>query len=149
MSSKNTAASDEALAMSAAGLPFAQLSLAQQQLAAHLGERLPSLDALTQMTVRVEYIQPGEFQWVQPGMSEFQGPDRPWPANFFEIPIVRDRTREAVLETARRIDPTVDPAQISPTELWLAVIFRRVDPQTGKLMEWGQSGTARGSRTNW
>jgi hypothetical protein len=136
--------------MSEAGLPFAKLSLAQQQqLAAHLGERLPSLDALSQMTIRVVYLQPGEFQWVQPGLSEFRGPQRAWPANFFGLPTVRNRTREAALQAARRIDPNVDPAQIRPTEQWLAVMYRRVDPQTGDLMEWGFAGTARGGRVNW
>jgi hypothetical protein len=101
------------------------------------------------MTIRVVYLQPGEYEWLQPETTQFRGPDRAWPANFFKIPTVRDRTREAVLQAARRIDPNVDPAQIRPTELWLAVMYRRVDPQAGNRMEWGYGGTARGGRVNW
>lgn len=136
--------------MSEAGLPFGQLSLGQQQqLMTHLGNRLPSLDALSELTIRVVYLQPGEFQWVQPGMSDWQGPERAWPANFFSLPTARERTREAVLQAARRIDPQADPAQIRPTELWLAVSYRRVDAKTGQLSEWGFAGTDRGGRVNW
>ena len=36
----------------------------------------------------------------------------------------------------------MDPAQIRPTELWLAVILRMVDPRTGQVSEWGFSGKA-------
>jgi hypothetical protein len=137
--------------MDAAGLPFTALSRTQQQgLMTHLGERIPSLDVLTQLSIRVVYLQPGEFQWVQPGMSEFLGPHGRWPANFFNLPTVRDRTPQGVLLAARRIDPNADPAQIRPTELWLAVMFRQADPQTGKLkMEWGMAGTHAGGRLNW
>jgi hypothetical protein len=138
-------------AMSAAGLPFRQLALAQQPeflsyLTRVAGERLPSLEAVSQMTIRVEYLQPGEFQWVQPGMSDYLGDNRPWPVNYFQLPTARGRTRDAVLQAARRVDPNVDPAQIRPTELWLAVIFRSVDPQTGKVREWGFSGKAENGR---
>ena len=56
-------------AMSAQGLAFSQLSLAQQQgLIAHLGKRLHSLEELAGATVRVEYTQPGGFA----GASEAQ-----------------------------------------------------------------------------
>jgi hypothetical protein len=136
--------------MSGAGLPFGQLTLAQQQhLVAHIGNRVPSLEALSQIAIRVVYLQPGEFQWVQPETSEFRGPNRAWPTNFFGIPTVRDRTREAVLQAARRIDPNADPSQIRPTELWMAVMYRRANPPTGELMEWGLAGTERGGRVNW
>jgi hypothetical protein len=134
-----------------AGLPFGQLTMGQQQqFVAHLGERIQSLEQASQMTIRVEYLQPGEFQWMQPGMSEF-GPGRSWPANMFRRPTVRGRTREEVLEAARRIDPMMDPAQIRPTEYWLAIIYGGVQPESGRRFELGRSGNAQGmgGYCNW
>src|SRR5262249_30421526 len=139
-------------AMGAAGLSFGQLTAAQQQqFVAHLGEqRASSMEELPQMTIRVEYLQPGEFQWVQPGMSHC---DRllPWPANYFKIPTARGRTRDSVLQAARRIDPSVDATQIHPTEFWLAIIYGGKDPRTGRRFEYGRSGTAQGAdgTFNW
>jgi hypothetical protein len=126
-----------------AGLPFTRLSLQQQQqLIAHLGTRLHSLEELPGAVVRVEYNQPGGFRWAIPQTSE---PGR----GFFGLSPVRERTREAALAAARRIDPKVDVAQIAPTQLELAVVYVVVDPQSGKAMELGTRSTAQGGRINW
>src|SRR5262249_16009747 len=104
-------------AQSAEGLPFAQMSLAQQQrfLSLALGpqaDRLKSgLEALAGAALRVDYTLPGGFQWVKPeppGTPRWQAP---LPAT------VRERTREAALTAAHRIDPQVADAQIVPPGL--------------------------------
>ena len=61
-------------AMSATGLLFTKMSLAQQQryLALGLtGNALHSLDELSGATLRVEYTQPGGYQWGEPGWSGY------------------------------------------------------------------------------
>src|SRR5947209_5131987 len=91
-------------AQTAAGLPFSQLSLAQQQqLIGHLGPRLQSLSELAGATVRVQYTQPGKFAWSPPEDSEHR---------LFRLSPGREQTREAALAAARRIDPQADAAQI-------------------------------------
>jgi hypothetical protein len=97
------------LAMGAEGLPFTRMTLAQQQrfLENGLAQPIESLEELAGAALRVEYTQPGEFQW-QPGQ------DYPW----WLLPVepgpqgrrallapIRARTREAALEAARRIEP--------------------------------------------
>jgi Putative zinc-finger len=126
-----------------AGLPFTRLSLQQQQqLIAHLGSHLHSLEELPGAVVRVEYNQPGGFRWAIPQAAD---PGR----GFFGLSPVRERTREAALVAARRIDPKVDVAQIAPTQLELAVVYVVVDPKSGKAMELGTRSTAQGGRVNW
>jgi hypothetical protein len=121
-------------AQSAEGLPFAQMSLAQQQgflalaLSPH-GDRLKSgLENLAGAALRVDYRLPGGFQWVKPA-----APDTPvWQA-LLPSP-VWERTREAALVAAHRLDPQVAEAQIVPTELSLTIFYtlggadRRVAP---------------------
>jgi hypothetical protein len=116
-------------AMSAAGLPFTKMSLAQQQRFIAFALRddpLQSLEELDGAVLRVEYTQPGGFQWGEPGWCGYYtrwviplGPgaqDRRAPR-----PPVRARTREAALEAVRRIDPQLREA------LFAAV--RRADPR--------------------
>jgi anti-sigma factor RsiW len=125
------------------GLPFSRLSLPQQQrLISHLGSRLHSLEELSGAIVRVEYNQPGGFRWAIPQASDTG-------RGFFGLSPVRERTREAALAAAHRIDPKVDAAQIAPTELELAVVYIVVNPQSGKAMELGTRSTAQGGKINW
>ena len=113
-------------ALSDTGLAFNQMSLAQQQqFIARLGAELQSVEQLTNASVRVEYTQPGWFRW--------EGPQEPAPSP------VRERTREAALSAARRIDPKIDAAQIVPTELAVTVLYTWGGPKTGG----GSLGTRR------
>jgi hypothetical protein len=54
--------------------------------------------------MHVDYTLPGWFRWSPPGRAW-----RPSP--------VRERTQEAALAAARRIDPQVQEAHITPTRL--------------------------------
>jgi RNA polymerase sigma-70 factor (ECF subfamily) len=96
------------MALGAAGLPFAKMSLAQQQkfLSYLLQPETPQLPAqamLSECVLRMAYMRPGGFQWMQPG--------RPW---YLPSP-VQERTRDAALRAARRIDPQASQEQIAPT----------------------------------
>jgi hypothetical protein len=144
-------------AMSDAGLPFAAMPLREQQqfianavLDHSLSGPFQSLEELAGATLRVEYTQPGEYQWGAPSLayswkrwaviveSGKQGRWAPRPA-------LRGRSREAVLESLRRLDPKIreaavnsdrfqrpqpDPepplpleAQVFPTELSLTFVY--------------------------
>jgi len=138
--------------MSAAGLPFLKMSLAQQQKFLEFalsGESLRSLDDLAGATLRVDYTQPGWYQWLQPGdftSRRWVVSLEPGPKGRRELmPPVRERTREAALQAARRVLPPVtaamvdahrrygpgmtaakrlpQPEQIAPTELDLVVVY--------------------------
>jgi hypothetical protein len=105
-------------ALSATGLAFNRMSLAQQQqFIARLGTELQSVEQLTNASLRVEYTQPGWFRW--------EGPQEPAPSP------VRERTRAAALSAARRINPQVDTARIGPTELAVTVLYTWGGPKTG------------------
>jgi hypothetical protein len=138
--------------MRVGGLPFDKMSLAQQQaFLAHAvkGEPLRSFDELAGATLRVDYTQPGAFQWQKPGGFT---PNRwvvrlePGPTGRrLLIPPIRERTPEEALAAARRAfppitptllaafhqsDPRLDadqilpqPGQIFPTELDLVVVY--------------------------
>jgi len=137
--------------MSAAGLPFARMSLAQQQgfitRALQFDSRpLQSLDELAGATLRVDYTQPGWYQWIKTG--DFSA--RRWvvpvePGRRVLIPPVRERTPEEALRAARRAFPPVteamleydrqsrpdvtaeqllpQPGEIAPTELDLVIVY--------------------------
>jgi hypothetical protein len=148
-------------AMSAAGLPFTRMTLAQQQgfLARAFPATVPgtgspdtvpgirSPEDLAGAALRVDYQQPGWFEWRPAGPSWLRWilPTGPGPS-FRRVfrPVVRERTREAavqalrgvdreVRETARsaavRVDPRLeagfpaDEAQIVPTGLELTTIY--------------------------
>jgi hypothetical protein len=100
--------------ISTSGLPFASMSLAQQQRFIGLcllpeGAPLRSLDELAGATLRVEYTQPGGFQWGEPSQNEFLRwvvPLEDGPTGRRALrPFVCGRTREAVLEGVRQVDP--------------------------------------------
>jgi len=136
-------------AMSPAGLPFIRMPLAQQQgfLSRAVYWDLRSLDDLADATLRVDYSQPGGFEWRVPGPYWL-----PWvvPLKFGRegrrvfVPTVRERTREDALQALRRVDPQIreavmrtaarhDPriaqsppseeAQIVPTRLNLTLLY--------------------------
>jgi hypothetical protein len=111
-------------AMSAEGLPFARMSLPLQQqfvsnafLSHPLFPPLQSLEELTGATLRVDYTQPGWFQWGNPDLvwhwSRWvvvvePGRDGHW----LPRPSVRERTREAVMQAVRHIDPKLREAAV-------------------------------------
>jgi hypothetical protein len=109
-------------AMTAAGLPFVKMPLAQQQRFLSLGldaqdEPLESLDELAGATLRVDYSLPGAFQWGDPrhpGAGVFTRwvvPLEPGLRGRRALrPPVRGRTREAVLDAVRQIDPSLRQA---------------------------------------
>jgi hypothetical protein len=140
-------------AMSPTGLRFTRMPLAQQQrfiqLAFHPdAEPLQSLEELSEATLRVDYTQPGWFQWGDPGMfyswTRWVVPIEPGRNGRRVVrPPVRERTREAALQAVLRLDPRVrqaaihtpiapssgaDPgvpieAQIFPSELSLTFVY--------------------------
>lgn len=142
------------------GLPFREMSLAQQQ--GFLARRwpaklvgtdtpnpatLPSLENLSDAVLRVDYRQPGWYEWRPPGayLLRWLVPVNPGPqVRLIPRPKVRERTREAALQALRRVDPQVraavlaaagrndprllaepvsDEAQIVPTDLNLTLIY--------------------------
>jgi hypothetical protein len=147
-------------AMSDTGLPFLKMTLAQQQgflatafpamqpgTGTPMAEGLPPLEQLGGAVLRVDYWQPGWYEWRPPGPALLR-----WvvPLDLTDEgrrvlrPRVRERTREAALQALRRVDPQirsaalkvagrVDPrieaappaeeAQIVPTDLDLATIY--------------------------
>jgi hypothetical protein len=131
------------------GLPFARMSLAQQQkFVAFALEAdntpLQSLDELAGATLRVKYTQPGWFEWRPPGNWWWRFVVALERGKRMPLPPVQERTREAALQALRRVDPQIraalvqalhrsDPradtasldeaAQIVPTGLNLAIIY--------------------------
>jgi hypothetical protein len=140
---------------SAKGLPFTRMSLAQQQqfIALAFGgqaDRLQSLEELTGAALRIDYSVPGMFEWrapESPGSRQAERPrpggpstrtnialrprGAPAPTGPVQISPARERTREAALEAARRIDPQADASQIVPTELAVTVIYTLSGPNGG------------------
>jgi RNA polymerase sigma-70 factor (ECF subfamily) len=145
-------------ATSATGLQFAKMPLTQQQqflsLALAPGPRLEeplhSLEELTGAALRMEYTQPGGFQWGDPGLAadwtRWVVPLEPGPQGRRLLrPPIRERTREAALQALRQLDPKIRDAavhvrggrspdgaaapvipleaQIFPTQLGLTIIY--------------------------
>jgi hypothetical protein len=115
---------------SATGLPFTRMSLVQQQQFVSLAlgtqaDRLPSLRALEHAAMRVDYVLPGGFEWKAPVK-----PDSPIWSTLVPSP-VRERSPEAALRAARRIDPQAEPSHIIPTELALTIMYPLGGPETG------------------
>jgi Putative zinc-finger len=125
------------LAQTGEGLAFTRMTLAQQQGFIALGltsdafrsnvdQPSPGLEALSNATLRIDYTLPGGFEWVKP-----QQPDAPsWQA-LLPSP-ARERTREAALIAAQRVDRQVDPGQIAPTELGLTLFYAMGSADTGR-----------------
>jgi hypothetical protein len=110
-------------AQSAVGLAFAQLSLTQQQaLLAFLftwdADRLqPQLPTLPQGALQIVYTVTGGYQWAKPPET-----DSPRWHQYLPSP-VREGSREAALQEARRIDPAATEAQIIPSDLRLTLLY--------------------------
>jgi hypothetical protein len=152
-----------------AGLPFARMSLSQQQqfLAFALefdGTPLQSLDELAGATLRVKYTQPGSFEWRPPGNWWWRYVIALERGKRVPLPQVRERTREAALQALRRVDPQIreailralrrsDPgadsasldeaAQIVATELELAIIYIPDSSNKRSIrVVWGNGGNS-------
>jgi hypothetical protein len=122
-------------AMTPAGLPFARMSLSQQQgflsrtLNTHPDDTKPlqSLDELAGAALRVQYTQAGGFQWQRPdwlGKARWIRELEPGPQGHRVLmPPIWERTREAALQAVRRILPQVEPSEIYPTELDLVILY--------------------------
>jgi hypothetical protein len=142
-------------ALSPTGLAFTKMSLSQQQqfianaIYVH-GEPLRSLDELAGAVLRVDYTQPGWFEWRTAGEGPFRWvlPVEPGPQGrrVLRAPI-RERTREAAWQAAGRAQPQVREAllqvsrhyrlpaheasnllqkseiDIAPTKLYLGIIY--------------------------
>jgi hypothetical protein len=114
-------------AQSTSGLLFTRMSLAQQQeylaLLPLQPEQLKSLEELSEAALQVDYTVPGEFQWTP------LVPDSSPVRRLQQSPLVRERTRQAALLAAQRIDPQVTEAQITPTETTLTLTYRLGGPK--------------------
>ena len=147
-------------AISETGLPFTKMSLAQQQ--GFIARVFPpvspfsgvpntvtlrSLDDLSGALLRVDYWQPGSYEWRPPGPRYLRWlvPLNPGPeGRVVPRPKVRERTRAGAMAALRRVDPQIraavqaaagsgdprllqnpppDEAQIVPTDLDLATIY--------------------------
>jgi hypothetical protein len=114
------------------GLPFGQMTLAQQQgfLALAFGsgaEPVEPFAALAPLraedlagaSMRVDYTTPGSFEWVSPlALAE----ESPFGAELL-LPRVRERTPEAALQAARRTDPRATPQQVAASRLVLTILY--------------------------
>jgi RNA polymerase sigma-70 factor (ECF subfamily) len=106
------------------GLLFTKMTPAQQQ--AFFSRQLPgqpelhSLEQLAGTALRVDYTQPGWFEW-QPDWSlrwavrSASGREGKW----LSVPAVRERTREAALEALRRLDPQIRAAVRATVQGWV------------------------------
>jgi Putative zinc-finger len=110
-------------AASATGLPFRQMTLAQQQqfialAVPHVAETMSAaLEDLGEASVRLDYRLPGSYEWKVPTPAGGAG----W-RGLMPSP-VRERNREEALRAARRIDARADETQIVPTELTVTMIY--------------------------
>jgi hypothetical protein len=142
-------------ALGSTGLLFTRMSLAQQQQFLALALEADSapirnLSDLEGATLRVDYTQPGEFQWGDPGLfhnwTRWVIPVEPGQHGRRVVrPALRGRSREEVLQGLRRLEPKMlaaavhraDPrfqgeeasanvpleAQVFPTELRLVFVY--------------------------
>jgi RNA polymerase sigma-70 factor (ECF subfamily) len=121
-------------AQSPAGLAFTKMTLAQQQqfLANAISGRaapLQSLDELAGSVLRVDYTQPGWFEWPEPeDWLRWRMMIEPGPAGRRELRApIRERTREAAAAALRRLEPQVRAASgktdVTPTRHYLAIVY--------------------------
>jgi RNA polymerase sigma-70 factor (ECF subfamily) len=130
------------------GLPLTKMSLAQQQQYLALGpaqaaregadraDRIEGLEELTTATLRVDYTLPGWFQWGAPPAPESRSRPviGPWP--------VRERTAEAALRAARRLNPEVTEAELARTELEVIFIYLWYAAKERYMRRVNQGGSA-------
>jgi hypothetical protein len=130
-------------AMSDAGLALTRMPPAQQQWFLSIAIRfgggpLQSLEELAGSTLRVDYSVPGWFQWGSPDQihyTQWVVPLEPGRGGRrVPRPTVRERTRDAALEAARRVDPKLrqallqamhrgDPRVAMPTQVEASEIY--------------------------
>jgi hypothetical protein len=117
------------------GLAFADMTLPQQQqyLALAFGDRPGAVESLAELkgaALQVDYTEAGGFEWRPPRSApppaprrggRLDGPEREEIA--MEPAPVRERTREAALQAARRIDPQAAESQVRPTEPTLRIRY--------------------------
>jgi hypothetical protein len=110
------------------------MTLPQQQryLALAFGERpgaVESLAELKEAALLVSYVEAGGFEWrpVRPQQPTAPAGDRlirvREEEDGIDLAPVHERTREAALAAARRIDPQATPAQIQPTQPTLSIRY--------------------------
>jgi hypothetical protein len=105
------------MAMTDAGLPFGKMSLRQQQqflIQASFNDP-PSAENLAGAALRLDYTRPGEYQWGNPDMvwswsRWFVIREHGRHGRWAPRPSVRGRTREAVVEALRHLDPAIRDA---------------------------------------
>jgi hypothetical protein len=118
------------------GLAFAGMTLAQQQkfIALGLGRQAEragaGLEDLAGAALYVDYSMPGYFEWTVPEPPEGGARRR----RAFRPP-VREQSRAAALEAARRLDPQVSEAQIVPTALQMKLRYALGGSQGSRGME--------------
>jgi RNA polymerase sigma-70 factor, ECF subfamily len=100
-------------AMSLAGLPFARMSLAQQQQYLAFAfpsdtQGLQSLEELAGATLRVDYSRPGRFEWRPISWYRWVMPTEA--GTRVPRPYLREPSREAALQAARRYYPEIAAA---------------------------------------
>jgi Putative zinc-finger len=121
-------------AQSPAGFAFTKMTLAQQQrfiANAIPGNTAPlqSLEELAGSVLRVDYTQPGWFEWPAPeNFVRWRMTVEPGPKGRRELRApIRERTREAAVEALRRVPAPVREAsgktEITPTRYYLAIVY--------------------------
>jgi hypothetical protein len=113
-------------AQSAAGLPFRQMSLAQQQRFLSLAldpaaDRMEPLDDLAGGGLQIEFVPPLGFQLTG---TQTTAPFK----HGIDAPRIWRQTRAEALQAARRIDPSVTEAQIVPAELSVTFTYHLGGP---------------------
>ena len=71
------------------------------------------MEQLSGAALRVDYTQPGWFEWQPPENQTLRWAVRSTPGRegeWLPVPAVRDRTREAALQALRRVDPQIRAA---------------------------------------
>jgi hypothetical protein len=128
------------------------MSLAQQQRFIALaigsdGDGLQSLDDLTGAVMRVDYTQPGWYEWRVPGPAGYWlqwviplAPGEPLTTTGRRAPRppVRERTREAALQAARRIDPQLLARMVQANRRFQPGFDEReMEPQESQIVPTG------------
>jgi hypothetical protein len=98
-------------AQTTAGLPFSQMTLAQQRAYLEQAGQAARITEMGNAVLRLGYTLPDRYEWREPGWR-----------NYIPSP-VQEATREAALQAARRLKPDVPEAEIIPTKLDLAVMY--------------------------
>jgi hypothetical protein len=123
-------------ATSLSGLASRQLTLRQQQqFIALSGAVVQSLEKLADMRLCVDYSLPGWWLWYSP--EEVVDPASP----AYGPPRVRERSREAALAAARRLDPQAEEAQIVASKRDLVVLYVRHAPNELHFQRINRGGT--------